>query len=191
MSLKSDLETVKSKMELFLNADLDRHYDERIYDIWTYKDNESNRTKFSWDMNGYNFYASTPDYSIKEYIYVNYIRDYLVAIVLTIFSILWLYRKLSLWKRSRRQLSTIQRLFKLVKTELRDKMGTITGISQSDILRTYLKMPKASEDDGLKRDEETFMKTVWPKLEGERKRDKSIKTYERMQFGKEVPVWTL
>ena len=93
MSLKSDLETVKSKMELFLNADLNRHYEERFYDIWTYKDNESNRSLFSWDMNGYNFYASTPDYSIKEYIYVNYIRDYLVAIVLTIFSILWLYRK--------------------------------------------------------------------------------------------------
>ncbi len=63
-------------------------------------------------------------------------------------------------------------------------------MSQSDILRTYLKMAK-NEDDGLKRDEETFMKVVWPKLEGERKKDKSIKTYERMQFGKEVPVWTL
>ena len=46
-------------------------------------------------MNGYNFYASTPDYSIKEYIYVNYIRDYLVAIVLTIFSVVWLYRKVN------------------------------------------------------------------------------------------------
>jgi hypothetical protein len=44
MSLKSDLETVKSKMELFLNADLNRHYEERFYDIWTYKDNLSNRT---------------------------------------------------------------------------------------------------------------------------------------------------
>jgi hypothetical protein len=80
-------------MALFLNADLTRHYDERIYDIWTHKDNESNRTYFTWNMNGFNFYASTPDYSIKEYIYVNYIRDYLVAIVLTLFSIVWLYRK--------------------------------------------------------------------------------------------------
>jgi len=71
---------------------------------------------------------------------------------------------------------------------LRDKVGTISGLSQSDILRTYLKMPK--EDDGLKRDEETFYTVVWPKLETERKNDKSIKTYERMQFGKEVPVWT-
>jgi hypothetical protein len=49
-------------------------------------------------------------------------------------------------------------------------------------------MPK--EDDGLKRDEEAFYTVVWPKLETERKNDKSIKTYERMQFGKEVPVWT-
>ncbi len=80
-------------MKLFLNADLNRHFDERFYDIWTHKDNESNRTQFDWDMIGYNFYASTPEYTIKEYIYVNYIRDYLVAIVLTVFSIIWLYRK--------------------------------------------------------------------------------------------------
>ena len=80
-------------MKLSLNADLTRHFDERIYDIWTHKDNESNRTQFDWDMIGYNFYASTPHYTIKEYIYVNYIRDYLVAIVLTVFSIIWLYRK--------------------------------------------------------------------------------------------------
>jgi hypothetical protein len=45
--------------------------------------------------------------------------------------------------------------------------------------------------DGLKRDETTFFKAVWPKLEEERKRDRSVQTYERMQFGKEVPVWTL
>ena len=44
-------------------------------------------------MNDYSFYASTPEYSIKEYIYVHYIRDYLVAIVLTLFSFGWLYRK--------------------------------------------------------------------------------------------------
>ncbi len=44
-------------------------------------------------MNDYSFYASTPDYSVKEYIYVHYIRDYLVAIVLTLFSFGWLYRK--------------------------------------------------------------------------------------------------
>ena len=44
MSLKSDLDSVKKKMALFLNGDLTRHYDERNYDIWTHKDNESNRT---------------------------------------------------------------------------------------------------------------------------------------------------
>ncbi len=76
-----------------------------------------------------------------------------------------------------------------MKTELRDKVGTISGITQSDILRAYLKLQKGT--DTLKRDEETFFKNVWPRLENERKRDKAIKTYERMQFGKEVPVWTL
>ena len=50
---------------------------------------------------------------------------------------------------------------------------------------------QSKENDGLKRDEETFYKTVWPRLEAERKRDKSVKSYERMQFGREIPVWTL
>ena len=56
-------------------------------------------------------------------------------------------------------------------------------------MRSYLRLPK-DKKDGLKRDEETFYKLVWPRLEGERKREKSIKSFERMQFGKEVPVWT-
>ncbi len=76
-----------------------------------------------------------------------------------------------------------------MKTELRDKIGSISGLSQSDILRTYLKLPKDSKD-GLKRDEETFYKTVWPRLEQERKKDKQVKSFERTMFGKEVPVWT-
>jgi hypothetical protein len=49
-------------------------------------------------MEDYSFYASTPDYSIKEYLYVFYIRDYLVAIITTIFSVAWLYRKVLLFK---------------------------------------------------------------------------------------------
>jgi hypothetical protein len=56
-------------------------------------------------------------------------------------------------------------------------------------LRNYLKMGR--ENDGLRRDEDTFYRHVWPKLEEERRRDRSIQTYERMQFGREVPVWTL
>jgi len=50
-----------------------------------------------------------------------------------------------------------------LKTELRDKVGSISGISQTDVLRAYLKLDK--NDDGLRRDEETFFKVVWPKLE--------------------------
>jgi hypothetical protein len=91
---KSDLDSVKAKMGQFLNADFTRDLDERVYDIWTYKNGvNSNRTHFEWNIHDYSFYASAPDYSIKEYIYVNYIRDYIVAIVLTIFSLGWLYRK--------------------------------------------------------------------------------------------------
>jgi len=77
----------------------------------------------------------------------------------------------------------------LLKTDLRDKVGSISGISQTDVLRAYLRLEK--NDDGLRRDEETFFKIVWPRLEQERKRDKAIKSYERMSFGKEIPVWTL
>ena len=85
----------------------------------------------------------------------------------------------------------INRLFKTIKSELRDKVGTIAGLSQSDILRSYLKLGREEAKDDMKRDEETFFKVVWPKLEDQRKRDKGIKSFERMQFGREVPVWTL
>ena len=77
----------------------------------------------------------------------------------------------------------------MVKTELREKVGSISGLSQSDILRIYLRLPRDPKD-GLKRDEETFYKHLWPRLEQERVRDRSIKKYERMQFGREIPVWT-
>lgn len=52
-----------------------------------------------------------------------------------------------------------------------------------------MRLPK--ENDGLKRDEITFYSQIWPKLEQERKRDKSVQSYEKMQFGKEIPMWTL
>ena len=55
----------------------------------------------------------------------------------------------------------IGQFYKAIKTKLRDQVGTISGLSQSDILREYLKIPMNNQD-GLKRDEETFYKTVWP-----------------------------
>jgi hypothetical protein len=80
--------------------------------------------------------------------------------------------------RSRKQKKTIRNLYRTVKNDLRDKIGSITGLSQADIARTYLRLPP--DNDGLKRNEDTFNKVVWPKLEEERKRDRQIKTFERM-----------
>jgi len=56
-------------------------------------------------------------------------------------------------------------------------------------LRRYLQTPKAT--DQLKRDEATFYRQVWPILEQLRKKERNIQTYDRMQFGKEVPIWQL
>jgi hypothetical protein len=109
---------------------------------------------------------------------------------LTLFSVFWVTSKYLAWTRSRSHYSTASRLFKVIKADLRERVGGIGGLSQTDMLRTYLKFPR-QDYDALKRDEETFFKIVWPRLEAERKRDKAIKSYERMQFGKEVPVWTL
>lgn len=67
----------------------------------------------------------------------------------------------------------------------------ISGLSQSDILRVYLELPKTSPHDTLKRNENTFYKEVWPMLEHMRKQDKGIQTFERLQFGKEIPIWQL
>jgi hypothetical protein len=47
-------------------------------------------------------------------------------------------------------------LYRTVKNDLRDKVGTITGLSQSDMARIYLRLPL--ENDGLKRNEDTFYK---------------------------------
>lgn len=67
--------------------------------------------------------------------------------------------------------------------------GGFSGLSQSEILRRYMALEKTG--DGLKRDERTFYKEVWPSLEDLRKREKTIQTFERMQYGKEIPVWQL
>ncbi len=86
-------------------------------------------------------------------------------------------------------MSTVRLLFQSVKTELQNKVGTLTGISQSDMMHRYLRMDKA--DDLLKRDEATFYSKVWPELENMRKRDKKIQTFERLTFGQYIPVWQL
>lgn len=117
------------------------------------------------------------------------ITQYIILILVTLFTVAYATSKLNRCLRSRRQASTVTKLFTLIKTELRDKVGSISGLSQTDILRLYLRLPKDTKD-GLKRDEETFYKTLWPRLESERVRDRSVKKYERMQFGREVPVWT-
>jgi hypothetical protein len=62
-------------------------------------------------------------------------------------------------------------------------------MSQSDILHKYLRMPKSN--DGLARNEHAFYKSVWPKMEELRKKDRVISVFERMQFGKEIPIWQL
>ena len=43
----------------------------------------------------------------------------------------------------------------------------------------------------MRRDENTFYKIVWPQLENIRKKDKTIQTFDRLQFGKETPIWQL
>ena len=62
-------------------------------------------------------------------------------------------------------------------------------MSQSDIMHHYVNLPKAN--DGLRRDEATFYKQVWPVLDNLRKNDKDISKFERMHYGKEIPVWRI
>ena len=50
--------------------------------------------------------------------------------------------------------------------------GKSVGLSQQDILRKYLQMPKMK--DGLKRDEKTFLTHIWPTLNEYRQQDKEI-----------------
>jgi hypothetical protein len=56
--------------------------------------------------------------------------------------------------KNRKRNSTIKRLFKAVKNDLSSRIGTLTGLSQTDILQRFLQMD--SRDDGLPRTEYTF-----------------------------------
>jgi hypothetical protein len=179
----------------FLNEDLkvQNISTDRDYDIWWWsntphaipptllqQDNEDESETY--------FHSEGHVFTVMESLeYL--ITQYIILILVTLFTFAYAYTKLNRCLKTRRQQSLVSKLFKLVKTELRDKVGSISGLSQADILRLYLRMPKDVKD-GLKRDEETFYKQLWPRLEGERVRDRSIKRYERMQFGREVPVWT-
>jgi len=57
------------------------------------------------------------------------------------------------------------------------------------MLRKYIYWPK--NQDGLRRNENNFFKYIWPLLEGKQKKDRSIITFERSQYGRNIPVWQL
>ena len=71
----------------------------------------------------------------------------------------------------------VNSLYSNIKDEMHNMTGVTSGISQSDMLRRYLGMKSAGE--GLRRDEMTFYREVWPKLEGLRKRDRSVQSFTR------------
>lgn len=86
-------------------------------------------------------------------------------------------------------MNTLKTLFNQVKQNLENKMHVVSTMSQSDILRRYLDIPKSS--DGFPRNESTFYKEIWPMMDELRKKDRSLQTFDRVQFGKEIPVWQL
>jgi len=72
---------------------------------------------------------------------------------------------------------------------LQNVYGGVSGLSQTDILRRYISTPRGK--DKLKRDENSFYKKVWPMLEQLRKKDKTIQSFDKIQFGREIPIWQL
>lgn len=65
------------------------------------------------------------------------------------------------------------------------------GMSETDILRKYLKMPKQSKSDNVGRNQEQFYKQVWPILEQQRRKDSELAKIDKIQFGRNVQVWEL
>eukprot|EP00347_Sterkiella_histriomuscorum_P007620 403348215 len=106
-----------------------------------------------------------------------------------IFDINWDPVYMYQFARNRKQKKLVDLLFKQVKRDLQNTVGTISGLSQTDILQRYLQIEK--QGDKLSRNENTFNNTVWPELEKKRKGDKQLQVYERLQFGKYIPVWQL
>ena len=66
-------------------------------------------------------------------------------------------------------------------------------LAQSDILRMYLKLPRAFKKHDVTRDAKTFRNSVWPCLEYRRKRDTKIRVLEAksLRFGRVEKTWAI
>ena len=62
-------------------------------------------------------------------------------------------------------------------------VGATNGMSQFDIQELYINKTKGRGD------ERTFQKTIWPLLEGYRKKDNKVSQFDRILRGKAVPHW--
>ena len=113
------------------------------------------------------------------------IRENLINIVFAFSVVFGIYSQLQKFIRNRRYNNLAQSLYSDILKELKDLngnlSGTITGLSEKDILRRYMSMDSAS--DGLARDESTFNGLIWPLLKQIRKKDKKTDVFQKQQYG--------
>ena len=125
-------------------------------------------------------YSETPIYTLWCQVKMT-IRENLINIVLAFSVIFGTYSQLQKFIRNRKHNNLAQTLYSDVLKELKhlnsNLSGTITGLSEKDILRRYMSMEPAS--DGLARDEATFNSQIWPLLKQIRKKDKKTDVFQK------------
>ena len=116
-----------------------------------------------------------------------FLREYIFGIIVTTAVMGFILMKIMQCLRNRRIYSLARSIYNEVKTNLVENPN---GLSESDILRKYLAYPR--KNDPLVRDETTFRHSVWPILEGLRRKDtQRIFSSESLQYGRTVKIWNL
>lgn len=116
-----------------------------------------------------------------------FLREYIFGIIVTTAVMGFILMKIMQCLRNRRIYSLARSIYNEVKTNLVENPN---GLSESDILRKYLAYPR--KNDPLVRDETAFRHSVWPILEGLRRKDtQRIISSESLQYGRTVKIWNL
>ena len=82
-----------------------------------------------------------------------------------------------------------RKIYEEVLTELRGVQGGISGLSQNDMARKFIRTPEGA--DGLSREEESFNTVLWPYLYSLLKSNKQLTSYEKQVYGKITKIWQI
>ena len=118
-----------------------------------------------------------------------WIKDYIFAIIVVSTLTIYLASVLKSCLHKRRVGKVSRDIYNEVKQNLSTNEN---GLTQTDILRMFLRAPKTSAGDTVPRDQQTFKQQVWPQLEALRQSDRQrVTESECLQFGRSERRWNM